>query len=324
VGKTAPLTGPKRLILWGLRTFICVGLLLIALTLVVWAYPPLFIAGLGLAGRTPMCGSGEILRGAGQYYRQQKIKDSFAGRIRIKTQDPAGYNLYSTPDGDFWLPRNSDEVLPILLAQQNVDLYGLGGRGVKRGDVVLDCGAHVGLYTKTALRAGAKLVVAIEPAPANLECLRRNLKAEIAAGKVVVCPKGVWDKTEILPLYENVGNTAGDSFVEQVEGAVVAGRIPLTTIDTLAAELHLPRVDFIKMDIKGAAEKALMGGHGILGAFRPRLAISSEEDSDRPVAVSRAVEALGLGYHRSCGSCTLQNGSVSPDVLFFYSPAGPK
>ena len=322
MGKTAPLTGPKRLILWGLRTFIGAGLLFIALSLVVWAYPPLFIAGLSLAGRTPMCGTGEILRGAGQYYRQQKIKDSFAGRIRIQTRDRAGYNLYSTPDGDFWLPRNSDEVLPILLAQQHVDLYGLGGRGVKPGDIVLDCGAHVGLYTKTALRAGAKLVVAIEPAPANLECLRRNLKAEIAAGKVVVCPKGVWDRTEILPLYENSGNTAGDSFFEHGKGSVVAGQIPLTTIDTLAAKLHLPRVDFIKMDIKGAVEKALMGGRRTLGAFRPRLAISSEEGNDRPVAVSRAVDALGLEYHRSCGSCTLENGAVSPDVLFFHSPAG--
>lgn len=318
MGKTATLTGPKRLILWGLRMFICAGLLLTVLSLVVWAYPPLFIAGLSLAGRTPMCGSGEILRGASQYYRQQKIKDSFAGRIRIETRDPAGYNLYSTPDGDFWLPRNSDEVLPILLAQQDVDLYGLGGLGVKRGDIVLDCGAHVGLYSKTALRAGAKLVVAIEPAPANLECLRRNLKAEIAAGQVIVCPKGVWDKTGILPLYENAGNTAGDSFVQKGEGSVVAGQIHLTTIDALAAELQLPRVDFIKMDIKGAAEKALLGGRGTLAAFRPRLAISSEEDSDRPVAVSRAVDALGLGYRRSCGSCTLENGAVSPDVLFFH------
>jgi FkbM family methyltransferase len=308
----------------GLRTFICAGLLLIALSLIVWAYPPLFMAGLSLAGHTPLCGSGEILRGAGQYYRQQKIKDSFAGRIRIRTRDPAGYNLYSTPDGDFWLPRNSDEVLPILLAQQNVDLYGLGGRGVRRGDVVLDCGAHVGLYTKTALRAGAKLVVAIEPAPANLECLRRNLKAEIAAGKVIVCPKGVWDKIGILPLYENAGNTAGDSFLDNGAGTVVAGRIPLTTIDALAAELHLPRVDFIKMDIKGAAEKALVGGRGTLGAFRPRLAISSEENNDPPAAVSRAVDALGLGYRRNCGSCTLENGTVSPDVLFFHSPAGPE
>lgn len=160
--------------------------------------------------------------------------------------------------------------------------------------------------------------MAIEPAPANLECLRRNLKAEIATGKVIVCPKGVWDKIEVLPLYENVDNSAGDSFVEKGEGSVVAGQIPLTTIDALAAEFHLPRVDLIKMDIQGAAEKALTGGRGTLGAFGPRLAISSEENNDKPVAVSRAVDALGLGYHRSRGSCTLENGTGSPDVLFFY------
>jgi hypothetical protein len=74
----------------------------------------------------------------------------------------------------------------------------------------------------------------------------------------------------------------------------------------------------LKMDLQSAAEKALTGGRGTLGAFGPRLATSSEENNDKPAAVSRAVDALGLGYHRSRGSCTLENGTASPDVLFFY------
>ena len=59
----------------------------------------------------------------------------------------------------------------------------------------------MGLYAKTALASGAKLVVAIEPAPENIECLRRNLAQEIAAGRVIVYPKGVWDKDDTLALH---------------------------------------------------------------------------------------------------------------------------
>jgi hypothetical protein len=44
------------------------------------------------------------------------------------------------------------------------------------------------------------LVVAIEPSPANLECLRRNMSREIASGRVIVYPKGVWDREDVLAL----------------------------------------------------------------------------------------------------------------------------
>jgi Methyltransferase FkbM domain len=39
-------------------------------------------------------------------------------------------------------------------------------------------------------------------------------------------------------------------------------KVPLTTIDILAAELGLQGVDFIKMDIEGAEKAALRGGRG--------------------------------------------------------------
>jgi FkbM family methyltransferase len=46
---------------------------------------------------------------------------------------------------------------------------------VRAGDVVLDCGAGIGLFARQALKRGARTVIAIEPVPENLECLRRNL-----------------------------------------------------------------------------------------------------------------------------------------------------
>jgi FkbM family methyltransferase len=312
-----PLTGPKRLILAGLRIFVVTGLLLILLSLVLWAYPPAAVFGLGMVHRNAICSLRDVMRGSDQYYSRYQARQRLARRVHLKREDPSGFRLWSTPDGEVWLPKGSEEALPILLAQQEVNLYGLGGRGAKPGDVVLDCGAHVGLYTRTALRAGARLVVAIEPAPSNLECLRRNLKAEIEAGRVLVCPKGVWDKEAVLPLFEDSSNTAGDSFVEQGKGSKVAGEIPLTTLDALVADLHLPRVDFIKMDIKGATEKALAGGYRTLRTYKPGLAISTEEDQDDPRMVAGAVERLGAGYKAACGSCVLSAGSVQPDVLFF-------
>ena len=68
------------------------------------------------------------------------------------------------------------------------------------------------MYTREALAEGAKLVVAIEPAPENLECLRRNLADEVAAGRVIIYGKGVWDKEDFLTIRVSPDNPAADSF----------------------------------------------------------------------------------------------------------------
>jgi hypothetical protein len=46
-------------------------------------------------------------------------------------------------------------------------------------------------------------------------------------------------------------------------------KAPLTTIDKLTAELKLERVDFIKMDIEGAEQRALMGAQQTLEKSPP-------------------------------------------------------
>src|SRR5262249_42061285 len=102
-------------------------------------------------------------------------------------------------------------------AEQQRDIYGVNSRGVRTGDIVLDCGANVGVYTRRALDAGAKKVIAIEPAPENILCLRKTFAQEIAGGRVVVYPKGVWDKDDILPMNVDPANSARDSFVRELD-----------------------------------------------------------------------------------------------------------
>ena len=197
-------------------------------------------------------------------------------------------------------------------AQQEEVIYGR----VRSGDVVLDCGAHVGVFTRRALASGAALVVAIEPAPDNVECLRRNFEPEVRAGRVIVYPKGVWDKDDFLVLHTVEGNSAGDSFVFQL-GAGSDVRVPLTTIDKLVDELHVPRVDFIKMDIKGSEKQALKGGAHTIQTFRPRLAIASEHNPQDPEQILAFIQSVRPDYRSRCGSCFLTGGQLRPEIMLF-------
>jgi FkbM family methyltransferase len=170
-------------------------------------------------------------------------------------------------------------------------------------------------YTREALREGAAIVIAIEPAPDNVESLRRNFAAEIEKGRVIVAPVGVWDKADVLPLYEDPDNSGGDSFVIRGANDRVVN-VPLVAIDELVKQLALPRVTFIKMDIKGATQRALIGARGVLQT-KPRLALSTEEKEDIPAEIRALVLRLQPAYTMACGICSVENYAVNPDTLLF-------
>jgi FkbM family methyltransferase len=181
----------------------------------------------------------------------------------------------------------------------------------------LDCGANVGVTIHEELAAGAKTVVAIEPAPENLECIRRNYPSEIASGRVIVVPKGVWDKEDFLTLRVDPKNSAADSFVIQRQGAVDLEKVPLTTIDKLVAELQLPQVDYIKLDIEGAEPRALTGAKETLAKYKPRISIAAYHEPDHPKVIPEIIHAARADYQMHCGPCAETEFSIRPDVLYF-------
>jgi len=297
--------------------------ILLALTLcleaAVFLYPPLYILGLALVGYSPLCSARQAFQGAVRYQHFRK-DDRITKGSRLVETDPAGFDLWDTPRGRYWITKGSDDVLLILLSQQENKIYGFDEpTSVHAGDIVVDCGAHIGVYTHEALSLGAKLVVAIEPAPENLECLRRNFTTEIAAGRVIVYPKGIWDKEDVLTFYTYPGNSAADGFVIFNQAlAERKERISVTTLDNIVQELNLNRVDFIKMDIKGSVLRALNGAQTTLSKYKPHLAISTEEEPEGPGEIAAHILGLSTGYRMRCGTCAANNQGVTPNELFFF------
>jgi FkbM family methyltransferase len=250
---------------------------------------------------------------------QIALKDRILHQSKLLQQDERGFHEWQTPRGTYWVPEGSDFVLPFNLAEQERRIYGSGEQFVKPGDTVLDCGANVGVFTTEALRAGASLVVAIEPAPENLECLRRNFAGEVESGRVIIYPKGVWDKEDFLTLNVDAHNSAADSFVLHPPNAeTTTQRLPLTTIDNLVSELRLQRVDFIKMDIEGAEPKALAGARETLAKFHPKLSVSAYHQPDHPVLIPKVVKSAWAGYQTECGPCSVDHAEIRPDILWFH------
>jgi FkbM family methyltransferase len=304
-----------RSTLWKLAVAAAAAMVLGAFLL--YYIPPLR-APLSIAmGRNHGCSIADAWRGWRFSSAERTFMEEYKKSAKI-VREEGGLALWEAPGARYWVPKLSPNP-PRFLSMKRARSYGAPEDLIRPGDTVLDCGAHVGSFTLTALEAGAARVVAIEPAPDNLECLRRNLADYVRAGRVIIYPKGVWDRDDWLPLRAPMSNSATYSVALNFSGGLRGPTVPLTTIDKIVAELSLPRVDFIKMNIQGAEAAALRGAVQTLRRYHPRLIITPEHREDDPETIPKLINTLAGGYRVRCGPCLLVGRiRLRPATLFFF------
>ena len=236
--------------------------------------------------------------------------------LEEQTVNGVGVELFKTTLGEIWAPKPGRDVLAWIVWELTKQTdYESGDVKILPGDTVIDCGAHVGLFSKYALQRGAQRVIAIEPDPTNLSCLELNLAHELTAGKVVIVKAGVWDVKTRLILSAAEDRSATKSFVlelqEDIEG------VPVMPLDEIVEDLELGKVDFIKMDIEGSERRALRGASRTLKRFKPRMAICSYHLPDDPLVITNTVLKASSDYRIHAKDLDLHGGHVSPKVLFF-------
>lgn len=241
--------------------------------------------------------------------------------ISLQGTTTDGLSRWATPIGEIYTDGKAP--LSFLVAEQMSGAYDVGQCRVHKGDIVLDCGANVGTFTRKALLDGAALVVAIEVDPSSVVCLRRTFEREIAEKRVIIIGKGVWDKEDKLKL-SVYSNSALSSLVmtERVEDATkpTEVEVPLTTIDRIVSDLTLPAVHLIKMDIEGAERNALRGARQTIERFQPRLAVATENLPDDIDVIPTVVKGLRPAYRQVNGPCRIIRPPfvMRPEVVCFF------
>jgi len=115
------------------------------------------------------------------------------------------------------------------------------------------------------------MVYAFEPGKDEATALSENKRLN-KCYNIKIIPKAVLDKIErakLVLLGTGSHYLVSSSNIDR--GAVDAQTI---SIDKFVKEESLDKVDFIKMDIEGSEEKALLGAKETLKKFKPKLAIS--------------------------------------------------
>jgi FkbM family methyltransferase len=171
-----------------------------------------------------------------------------------------------------------------------------------RGEVVIDVGAQIGNHAVFFGNFLARHVVCVEPNPAVLPILRRNVANNPGAYTIVPAGLGAAPGTAALSQPD-----AGNTGTAQLHDAGEAGEIPLTTLDAIAP----PGVVLVKIDVEGMELEVLRGGQQLLRTQHPDLVL--EAWTPETHAAHRAFLAP-LGY------VPLTWWGITPTWHFAYRP----
>lgn len=170
-----------------------------------------------------------------------------------------------------------DLVLPLLGNDSLIDEgpYEYGEVRLENDDVVLDCGANIGIFSAYAAAQNC-LVYAFEPTPDTILILEKN--KEIYPEKIKIVPKAVSDKNGMVTFYcyndanskNSILDTLNNSYYNKLSHEL---HVPAVTLDSFVEESNLQRVDFIKSDIEGAERQMIKGARNILKRYAPKLSI---------------------------------------------------
>jgi FkbM family methyltransferase len=148
---------------------------------------------------------------------------------------------------------------------------------VSEGLVVIDIGAHIGIFTLgAASRVGREgRVFAFEPSPDTVDILAHHVALNRCSDRVEVVRAVVSDADGVVPFYVHGLSMAASLSRDNVEALnperVEAARrvdVPAITLDRFCSERNV-RPALLKIDVEGAELRVLEGAHDLLQTGSP-------------------------------------------------------
>jgi len=174
-------------------------------------------------------------------------------------------------DGFKWYIREGFRHDEITLTKREYSVLKLLTSLASKDKTFVEVGAHVGYYAVRMAKLYQK-VIAIEPNPQNLECLRKNIELN-GVSNITIIPLACGEKDETLKLGLMEG---GSSFwrknVQTIE-------VPVRRLDEL-----VDQGDVVKIDVEGWEEKVIRGATRFIEKCKPIIIIEHHEFEYYPEA----------------------------------------
>jgi FkbM family methyltransferase len=159
------------------------------------------------------------------------------------------------PDGKMILGPLSPEIFCIIWEIYHKRSYELSSF-MHLGMIVIDCGAHIGLYSLKMAKSSKK-IVSIEPEERNFRFLTLNIRLNRLMERIYPLKVAVADREGSTALF--ITRHSGTHSIVWAYGARRAENVKTITLDALIRKLGLDNIDVLKLDIEGAELLALKG-----------------------------------------------------------------
>lgn len=186
-------------------------------------------------------------------------------RLAYKILQPKRIISITCQGNKMYVDGRDKNIVPDLLSKGAYEPFEteLFKKSLKKGEVVLDIGAHIGYYTLIAAKivGDEGKVFAFEPAPDNYALLEKNVNVN-GYRNVILEQKATSDKTGKLKLYLTGNNTAMHR--------IYPSRYSVNSIeiDTIRLDDYFEdysgKIDMIKIDVEGAEWSVFQGMPQIL------------------------------------------------------------
>jgi len=151
-------------------------------------------------------------------------------------------------------------------------------------DVVIDVGAHIGIYSIYASKYANK-VIAIEPEARNFDNLVKNISN---INNIIPLKIALGDNNETKKLY--IHSTLDHSLIFPSDHFL---EVPVRKLDDLIIDLKLDKVNLIKLNAEGYEEHILKGAENTLKRFFPNLIIGVHHYEDESEKITDILVKLG-------------------------------
>ncbi len=183
-----------------------------------------------------------------------------------------------------WFPENDNHFKLGMIDEQGnyqKDTFDYAMSYIKEPKIFYDIGAHVGLWSLMAHRAGFKEIYAFEPNPETFECLKCNVE-KIGA---IISPHGIACRDNNNYRITNPDPDNSGAIVLQVgmqqDELVTCRNINFLHIHNTIGKFNIkPHETLVKIDTEGMEADCVLGMDKILYALRPVVCVEQRTNKD--------------------------------------------
>lgn len=202
------------------------------------------------------------------------------------SRDDGYYTLQDRSHSNrFYFPQLRFHYLATPSAQKDISLKYFDDEEVtiESGDVVVDIGGFIGVTSSLAAQK-AERVIALEPSPRNLFCLQKNCDQE----NIEAHQLAAWNEPSEMKL--NLGTGASnESLIRPDDGGTGQSvTVDVDTLESIASDLDIDRIDFLKVEAEGA-EPEILQGIGDLEVSKLVVNCSEERDGESPAEEVKSI-----------------------------------